>query len=154
VRLHGPQPIPHVSLASVTDRREFDIYPKMETSRMRRCAMKRVIGLALAFALTLSTAPAIAEDAFHAFSTIPTAVRSNLAPLPDAQLSTIQGQYLFGYQDVLLPFLNILNGFPALMSLENIRSPESRPVINIQEVTQMQLNAGGASQNRVDIYQQ
>ena len=53
--------------------------------------MKRVIGLALAFALTLSTAPAVAEDAFHAFSTLPATPRATLTPLGDDQLASIEG---------------------------------------------------------------
>jgi len=128
--------------------------------------MKRVVGLALAFALALSTVPAIAEDTFHAFSTMPAAVRTSLAPLPDAQLATVEGLYMLGQQEILLYLLNIgkqevlhhvlnlLNGIPALTSMGNTRSPD-QGLINIQSVFQMQRDTGGAVQtNMVEVRQQ
>ena len=126
--------------------------------------MKRVLGLALAFALTLSTVPASparAEDTFHAFSTMPTAVRTSLAPLPDAQLATVEGQFMFGKREVLLyilntgkqeglrHFLNLLYDIPALTSMVNARIPDHGRPTNVQCVFQLQIDTGGAIQTNV-----
>jgi hypothetical protein len=53
--------------------------------------MKIAIGLALALALALLTAPAMAEDNFHALSSLPAPEQPNLTPLPDDQLASIEG---------------------------------------------------------------
>jgi hypothetical protein len=109
--------------------------------------MKGVIGLALAFALTLSVVPAIAGDTFHAFSTLPAAARASLAPMPDAQLAAVEGKYL--------DILNLLCGILPLASIGNSTSTDHGLVINIQSIFQMQWDTGGAIHtNMVEVRQQ
>ena len=48
--------------------------------------MRKQLRLAMVFALVVSVVPALAGESFHALSRLPA-----LAPLPDAQLATIEG---------------------------------------------------------------
>jgi hypothetical protein len=117
--------------------------------------MKGVIGLALAFALMLSTVPAIASDTFHAFSTLPAATRSTLAPLSEAQLAAVEGKYLVGNQEALVHIFHLVWGIVARASLEINRSTDHRQMINIQSVFQLQWDTGGGAQtNIVEVRQQ
>jgi hypothetical protein len=54
--------------------------------------MKTAIGFALAIALALSVVPAVANDSFHAFSTLPALEQASLTPLSDDQLAAIEGE--------------------------------------------------------------
>jgi hypothetical protein len=62
--------------------------------------MKIAIGLALALALALSSAPAIAGDTFHAFSTLPATEQASLTALSDDQLATVEGGLFIKIKDV------------------------------------------------------
>jgi hypothetical protein len=53
--------------------------------------MKTAIGWVLAFVLALSVAPAVANDTFHTFSTLPAVEQASLTPLSDDQLAAIEG---------------------------------------------------------------
>jgi hypothetical protein len=107
--------------------------------------MKGMIGLALAFTLTLSTVPAIAEDNFHAFSTMPTAARASLTPLDDNQLAAIEGKNIVELIHLLLAITpenaatRISQIFSSIQNQLNIEStPTDRR--NVKEV--IQLNIG------------
>jgi hypothetical protein len=56
--------------------------------------MKIIIGVVLALCLTLSVAPAIADDTFQALSKMPTTDRALLTPLSDDRLASIEGARL------------------------------------------------------------
>jgi hypothetical protein len=53
--------------------------------------MKAAIGLVLAFSLTVFVVPAVANDTFRAFSSLPAVEQTPLAPLSDDQLATVEG---------------------------------------------------------------
>ena len=53
--------------------------------------MKIIIAVVLALSLTLSVVPAIADDAFQAFSEMSAEDRALLTPLGDDQLASIEG---------------------------------------------------------------
>jgi hypothetical protein len=53
--------------------------------------MKTAIGLVLAFALAFSVVPAVANDTFHAFSTLSAMEQASLTPLSNEQLAAVEG---------------------------------------------------------------
>ena len=53
--------------------------------------MKIAIGVVLACVLALCVAPAVANDSFHAFSTLPPVEQARLTPLSEAQLAAVEG---------------------------------------------------------------
>jgi hypothetical protein len=53
--------------------------------------MKTATSVVLAFALALSVVPAIANDTFHAFSSLPAVEQTGLTPLSDDQLAAVEG---------------------------------------------------------------
>jgi hypothetical protein len=116
--------------------------------------MKRVIGLALAFAFTLSTAPAIAEDAFHAFSTMPAAARASLAPLDDNQLAAIEGENIVEPIHLLLAITPenaatlISQIFSSIQNQLNIESTPTDPR-NVKEVIQLNIGPTPNAQSNV-----
>jgi hypothetical protein len=73
--------------------------------------MKIIIGVVLAFCLTLCGVPAIADDTFQALSKMPTTDRALLTPLSDDQLAAIEGASLspvdIGVDVAIITQLNI-----------------------------------------------
>jgi hypothetical protein len=58
--------------------------------------MQRLIGIVAVLALLVAVSPAIAGDAFHALSQLPTTERAALTPLPDKQLASVEGAQVEG----------------------------------------------------------
>ena len=116
--------------------------------------MKGLIGIA--FALTLSTVPALAGDTFHAFSTLSPAKQARLIPLPDDQLAAVQGKEMFVDGWVLMQFLIPMFHIPVFRILDQAPQVSSSvSTQNISSVFQTQLNTGGAVQtNAFDIRQE
>jgi hypothetical protein len=62
--------------------------------------MKTAIGAVLAVVLAFSAVPAVANDTFHAFSTLPTVEQANMTVLSDDQLATVEGGLFVKINDV------------------------------------------------------
>jgi hypothetical protein len=107
--------------------------------------MKGATSLALAFALTLLISPAIAGDSFYALSTMPAATRVKLVPLPDAQLATVEGEFILATPAVWLHILRLFAGLPMADSMESRQTTNAKPQENTQQVVQTQSSTGGSA---------
>jgi hypothetical protein len=110
--------------------------------------MKGAIGIALAFALMLSIAPGRAEDTFHAFSIMPAAQQSSLAPLLDEQLAAVQGKEMFL---ISLPSADLLSIWfdPAIIASSvtwQIDTMGTQSFSHMEQTTIEQTTMGGGTQ--------
>lgn len=121
-------------------------------ARERRLAVKRMISVALAFALTLSAGVTLAGDTFQAFHAMPAEEQVHLAPLSDTQLAAIEGEHVAALILLLLsaikdhiPMIPRPSGQIIWHSETQVNTePGSSIQRNVVEVTQRQGNAVNA----------